>query len=212
MSTLFHEALERSAETMRRMAELAVTVCGAGALGGNLAETLARSGFRRLRVIDRDRVEERNLSTQPWERGDVGARKARTLANGLYRALAVEIEALSQELTVANGVELLTGSGVVVDTLDNSAGRGAVQEACRALAIPCLHVGLAAGYAEVLWDEAYRLPSAAQDDVCDYPLARNLVLLAVAVAAEVLIGFAAAGEHRSYTLTLADLAIRPFAG
>ncbi len=48
---------------MQRLRQVLVTVCGAGALGANLAENLARQGFTRIRVIDRDRVEERNLST-----------------------------------------------------------------------------------------------------------------------------------------------------
>jgi molybdopterin-synthase adenylyltransferase len=63
-----------------------VTVCGAGALGANITESLARSGFCKLTVVDRDRIEERNLSTQPYYRSDVGAFKAKILANNLYRA------------------------------------------------------------------------------------------------------------------------------
>jgi tRNA A37 threonylcarbamoyladenosine dehydratase len=59
-------------------------VCGAGALGANIAESLARSGFCQLRVIDR--IQDRNLSTQPYYRSDIGAFKAKILANNLYRA------------------------------------------------------------------------------------------------------------------------------
>src|SRR5919107_624332 len=87
MSIFYHEQLQRSAEVMRRLRAQPVTVCGAGALGANVAESLARTGFARLRVIDRDRVEERNLSTQPYYRSDVGALKAKLLAHTIYRAL-----------------------------------------------------------------------------------------------------------------------------
>ncbi len=77
--------------------------------------------------------------------------------------------------------------------------------------MPCLHAGLAAGdYAEVIWDEVYRVPSAAQDDVCDYPLARNLVTLTVAVACETIVGFVATGARQSYTNTLRDFAVRTY--
>src|SRR5947209_2622287 len=89
----FHERLYRSPEMMARLSEFAVTVCGAGALGANIMESLARSGFGRLAVIDRDRVEERNLSTQPYHRSDVGAAKAKMLANSLYRAVGAAVEA-----------------------------------------------------------------------------------------------------------------------
>jgi molybdopterin-synthase adenylyltransferase len=114
-----------------------------------------------------------------------------------------------KELTERNGRALLKGAGVVIDTFDNWASRRLVQEACRALALPCLHVGLFADYAEVVWDEASRVPADTTGDVCDYPLARNLVLLAVAVASEVLLRFVLNGERGNWSLTLRDFTVRP---
>ncbi len=210
MSVFFHEQLYRSSEVMARMRALPVTVCGAGALGENVVESLARQGFAGLRVIDRDRVEERNLSTQPYVRADVGAQKARMLANMIYRALGVEVDARTDEMTTANAGKLLKGSALVVDAFDNSVARQAVRDACVEAHVPCVHAGLAGDYAEVIWNEVYRVPSAAQDDVCDYPLARNLVLLTVAVACEVIATFVATGARESFTLTLRDLAVRPY--
>ncbi len=203
-----HEQLHRSAPLMAAIRDFPVTVCGAGALGANLAESLARQGFGRLRVIDRDRVEERNLSTQPYHRSEVGGLKAQMLANGLYRAVGAKVEGRSEELRPANADRLLADSGLVADTFDNSVARQAVKAACERLDLPCLHAGLAGDYAEVTWNERYRVPSAANDDVCDYPLARNLVMLAVAVAAEAVVTFVATGERRSFTVTLRDLAVR----
>ena len=210
MSTFFHETLHRGDELMKRVAALRVTVCGAGAIGANVAEGLARSGFGALRVIDRDRVEARNLSTQPYQRSDVGAMKAQVLANALYRAVGAAVEARTEELAAANAGKLLGGAEVVVDAFDNSASRRAVAEYCAGAGTPCLHAGLAAGFAEVIWNEAYRVPSDANDDVCDYPLALNLVMLAAAVACESVVSFSATGERRSFTVTLADLTVSPF--
>jgi molybdopterin/thiamine biosynthesis adenylyltransferase len=206
----YHEKLHRTEAVMARLRELPVTICGAGALGANIAENLTRQGFVRLTVIDRDRVEERNLSTQPYYRTDIGAQKAKILAASLYRALGVAVAAQATELTAVNAAKLLAGSGLVIDTFDNSVGRQAVQDACRAVGLPCLHAGMAESYAEVIWDEDYRVPSPTNDDVCDYPLARNLVLLTTAVVGEVAVLFAATGERKSFTLTLADLAVRPY--
>jgi molybdopterin/thiamine biosynthesis adenylyltransferase len=208
MSIFYHEQLYRSGEVMLRVREQFVTVCGAGALGANIAEGLARSGFASLRIVDRDRVEERNLSTQPFYRADVGAQKARILANALYRALRVRLDARAEELTGKNARKLL--AGLVVDAFDNSASREAVRAACEEANLPCLHVGLAGGYAEVIWNESYRVPSAAQDDICDYPLARNLVMLTTAVACEVINRYVAEGVRESFTITLHDFAVRPF--
>lgn len=205
-----HEALHRSAEVMTKLREAPVTVCGAGAIGANLAETLARCGAGRLTVIDRDRVEERNLSTQPWYRTDVGNPKARILANTLFRALGTAVGAQAVELTGANVGKLLKGASLVVDAFDNSGSRQVVTDYCQRAGVPCLHVGLADGYAEVMWNEVYRVPSDAHDDVCDYPLARSLVLLAVAVATDCAVRFLATGERLSYTVTLADLSIHRY--
>jgi molybdopterin/thiamine biosynthesis adenylyltransferase len=209
VSYFLHESLFRGQPLLARLASFPVTICGAGALGANLAETLARMGFGSLRVIDRDRIEERNLSTQPWHRGDVGGKKATMLAHMLYRAIKVEVEACPLELTSSNARRLLKGSGLIVDAFDNSVSRRLVGEARGAT--PCLHVGLAADYAEVVWDENYTVPSGARDDVCDYPLARTLVLLAVATAAEIVVDFVATGQRHGATVTLRDLSVRRLA-
>ena len=210
MNSVYHEQLYRTPEVMARLCEFPVAVCGAGALGANIAESLARMGFRRLRVVDRDRVEQRNLSTQPYYLADAGAFKARMMANALYRAVGVEVDAQSVELTAANAGKLLAGSALVVDVFDNSASRRVLKEYAEGARVDCLHAGLAGDYAEVIWNEVYRVPSAAQDDICDYPLARNLVTLAVAVACEAIIEFVATGARQSHTITLRDFAVRPY--
>ena len=209
-SIFFHEQLHRTPALMTKLREFPVTVCGAGALGANITESLARSGFTKLRVIDRDRIEERNLSTQPYYRSDIGAYKTKILTNSLYRALGITVDGHSKELTTRNAQRLLTDSAIVIDTFDNSTSRQTVKDYCINSQTPCLHVGLASDYAEIIWNPIYRVPSAANDDICDYPLARNLVTLAVATACEVAINFVATGKQQSFTITLADLAIRPF--
>jgi molybdopterin/thiamine biosynthesis adenylyltransferase len=208
-SKFHHEQLYRGPDSLARLAAARLTLCGAGALGSHLADNLVRQGAGKLKVIDRDRVEEHNVSTQLYGESDVGAWKVDVLKNRLFRAAGVEIEAVNKELTGRNARSLLKESGLVVDTFDNSASRRLVQEQCRALALPCLHVGLFADYAEVVWDEVYRVPGDVAGDVCDYPLARNLVLLAVAVASETLVRFLLDGTRQNWSATLGDFAIRP---
>ena len=195
---------------MEMLRECSVTVCGVGALGANLTENLARSGLGKLRVVDRDRIEERNLSTQPYYKTDVGAYKAKILTNSLYRALGVTIDGRNKELTAANVSQLLQGSDLVIDTFDNSISRGLVKDYCIENQLPCLHVGLASDYAEIVWNEAYRVPSPVNDDVCDYPLTRNLVMLTMAIASEVIITFIATGQKQSFTVTLNDFAVSSY--
>src|SRR5262252_1840239 len=156
-SPFFHE--ERHA-SLAPFADKQITICGAGTLGGNLAETLARMGFTRLKLIDKDKVEMRNLSTQPYSRAEVGGPKARVLAHMLYRAVQAKIEPAVIELTSANSEGLLQGSALVVDAFDNRAARAAVSETARALRLPCLHIGFSADglYGSGLWESHYEVP------------------------------------------------------
>ena len=210
MSIFHHEELYRSNSILQKLRRFNVTICGAGALGGNIVESLARSGFGQLKVIDFDRIEERNLSTQPYQKADIGAFKAKMIANNLYRAVGARVEAVIKRLEENNAHKLLRGSDLVIDVFDNSVSRRVVKEYCENKNLPCLHVGLAGDYAEVIWNDLYRVPSPNNDDVCDYPLARNLVTLATSVACEVVIAFASKGLQESYTITLGDFAVKPF--
>ncbi|MBC1239026.1 ThiF family adenylyltransferase [Nostoc sp. 2RC] len=208
MTIFFHEQLYRSNAVMAKLKNYPVTICGAGALGANIAENLTRCGFDKLTVIDRDRIEERNLSTQPYYRSDVGAFKAKILANNLYRAIGTKVDAKTKELTPANVNQLLQDSQLIIDVFDNSVARQILKDYADKFSIPCLHAGLAADYAEVIWNEFYRVPSEVNDDVCDYPLARNLVILTVAVVCETIISFIATAEQRNFTITLKDLSVQ----
>ena len=208
MSIFFHEQLYRTDAVMAKLKNYPLTICGTGALGGNLTENLARAGFGKLKVIDRDRIEERNLSTQPYYRSDVGAFKAKILANNLYRAIGTKVEAETKELTAANAAQLLKDSQLIVDVFDNSTSRQAVKDYADQTRISCIHAGLSADYAEVIWNDVYRVPTEVNDDVCDYPLARNLVMLTVAVACEAIVSFIATDEQRNFTITLKDLTVQ----
>ena len=159
-------------------------------------------------MIDRDRIEERNLSTQPYYRSDVGAFKAKILANNLYRAIGTKVGSETKALTAANAAQLLKESGLIVGVFDNSLSRQAVKDYADCTGTPCLHAGLSGDYAEVIWNDVYRVPSAVNDDVCDYPLVRNLVMLTVAVACEAIVSFVATGEQRHFTITLKDLSVQ----
>jgi hypothetical protein len=207
---LHHEILYRGDEALARLAETRLVVCGAGAVGSNLVDNLVRQGFRRLTVIDFDRVEANNVGTQTYAESDTGAYKVAVLEAEVYRAVGVEIDAVRQRLTERNVAKLLRGADLVIDGFDNHDARALVTEHCESSGISCLHVGLSADYAEVVWNEGYRVP---QDvdlegaDVCDYAMARNLIQFAVTLASEAIVRFVLEGERQSYSFTLGDLQI-----
>ncbi len=203
-SKFLHEEIYRGAESVANLAKPLITICGAGALGSHIADNLARQGFRQIRVIDRDRVEEHNVSTQLYGAADVGAWKVEVMRNRLFRTAEIEIDAVNKELSNRTARSLLKGSDVVIDTFDNSDSRRLVQEQCRNQKTECLHIGLYADYCEAIWDENYRVPNDVEGDVCEYPLARNLVLFAVALGSELLVRNVLNGTKQNYSGTLTD--------
>lgn len=209
MNPLFlHEQLYRGAEAFAKLGALAVTICGAGALGSLLADNLARQGVKQLTVIDDDRSEQHNVGTQLYTQSDIGAYKVEVLRAHIFRATGVEINAVRQRLDGRNAKKLLRGANVVIDTFDNSASRRVVTEFCAANALACLHIGMFEDYGEARWNETYRVPAdVVAPNVCDYPLARNLTLLLVSGGSEALLRFALEGRQEDFSVTLRDLKI-----
>ena len=203
-----HEALYRGQEAIAKLGQAQITICGAGALGSHLIDTLARQGVRRLTVIDMDRVEEHNIGTQIYDEGDIGAFKAEVMQARCFRATGIELEAVAKQLTDRNVAKVLRGASLVIDTFDNSASRRLVTEHCRAQNQACLHLGMNADYGEIKWNEIYRVPGdVLEGNACDYPLARNLILFVVAMGSECALRFLLDGQKESYSFTLRDLSV-----
>jgi molybdopterin/thiamine biosynthesis adenylyltransferase len=187
-----------------------ITLCGAGTLGGALAEHLLREGWAALRIIDHDRVESANLRNQVYMKHQVGQPKVRALEEIAMRIGSGTVEGIDKRLADNNATRLLAGSDLVADVFDNHASRRAVQEAARRLRVPCLHAGLhPSGYAEVVWDERYTVPPDGRDDACARRSARTLSLLVAAACARSIETFRDRGRRDAWSITLADLRIQP---
>ncbi len=204
----YHEGLYRGNDALNKLQQVKLTVCGAGAVGSNLVNNLVRQGMQHITVIDFDRVETHNVGTQTYAESDAGMFKVEAIQSEVFRVVGVEITAVRHKLTEKNVVKLLKGTDLVADGFDNHVSRALVTEHCRTAGIPCLHVGLSADYAEVVWNENYIVPSdVVEPDVCDYPMARNLIQFAVALASETLARFVLTGRKQDYSFTLEDLQV-----
>lgn len=211
MRTLEHEISFRGEELIKKMGSYPIVVCGAGAIGSNLIDNMVRQGFSKITVIDDDRVEDHNRQTQVYSKRDVGTLKVQALRGIIFNNMAVQIETQKLRLTDKTVSALLPKGSLVVDGFDNAQSRGIVTDYCKRNKIDCLHVGLFQNYAEAIWNEQYRLDGDSKgSDVCEYPLARNVILLAVSVATEVIIRFIATGKKEQYTITLGDFKIFGF--
>ena len=120
-------------------------VCGCGALGSVLTNTLARSGVGKLRIVDRDFVETSNLQRQVlFDEDDVAAQlpKAVAAANKLRRINStIEIEPIVADVDHANILSLLDGVDVLVDGTDNFETRFLLNDAAVKLGVPWVYGG-----------------------------------------------------------------------
>jgi hypothetical protein len=205
-----HELAFRGSWLVAKLNVQRITVCGVGAVGSNLVDSLTRIGATCITVVDKDRVESSNLGTQCYSQADIGALKADAMKRLVFRNVCANIESVAKEMTEANAAKFLRHADLVVDAFDNVASRQLVQNVCRKMTTPCLHIGLSDdGFAEVVWDTHYKIPKVHGEAPCDYPLARSLVMLAVTVAVEEILSFCGdGGLRRGRTVTLRDMAIR----
>ncbi len=203
-----HETIYRGKQAMEKLGRVQVALCGAGALGSLVADNLVRQGVRLLTVIDFDRVEMHNVGTQLFGQGDIGGFKVDVLRAHCFRVAGVEITTFAKRLDERSVRKFLRDTELVLDTFDNASSRQIVTDHCLQEGIPCLHLGMNADYGEVHWDDVYRVPAdVVEGDVCDYPLARNLILLLVAAGCEAVLRFALERRKENFSITLKDMKI-----
>lgn len=100
-------------------------VIGAGALGNEILKNAALLGFRKLIVVDLDRIEESNLSrTVLYRYSDIGQPKSQVAARA-YLSLAADAEVHSINANIVNdcGLGLFEWSDLIIAGLDNREAR-----------------------------------------------------------------------------------------
>jgi adenylyltransferase/sulfurtransferase len=135
-------------EGQRALAAATAVIVGCGALGTVQAALLARAGVGRLRLIDRDYVEESNLQRQilyTEEDARAGLPKAEAARRHLLQANGgIQIEALVADLNPADSDELLVGAQVILDGTDNFETRMLINDFAVREGIPWIY-GAAVG-------------------------------------------------------------------
>lgn len=107
-----------------------VGIAGTGGIGSNVAVYLVRSGVRRMKLVDFDRLEQSNLNRQFYFHDQIGGAKAELLAQNLRRiAPDVRLDTLVMRLDAGNIAEVFSGCDVVVEGLDGRAEKKMLLEA-----------------------------------------------------------------------------------
>lgn len=118
----------------RRLIQSRALIIGCGALGSAHAESLARAGVGKLRIVDRDFVEASNLQRQTMftERdADERIPKAVAAANHIREInLDIEVEPVIADVNHSNIERLIDDCDVVLDGTDNFATRYLINDAC----------------------------------------------------------------------------------
>jgi adenylyltransferase/sulfurtransferase len=128
-----------------------VVIVGCGALGTAQANALARAGVGRLRIIDRDYVEESNLQRQMlFDEADAvqSLPKAVAAEQKLRRINSdVAVEGVIADAESRNIEKLVEGFGVILDGTDNYATRYLLNDVALKLGIPWIYGAVVASYA-----------------------------------------------------------------
>jgi adenylyltransferase/sulfurtransferase len=127
-----------------RLKKAKVLVAGIGGLGSLSSYYLAAAGIGRLRIVDKDRVDDSNLNRQiihwtedigAWK-SDSGSRKLRSLNPNCF------VEAVQAEITEQNCSELIGDCSVVVDAMDSMKARRILNAASVRKGIPYIYGGV----------------------------------------------------------------------
>lgn len=127
----------------KALGKSAAVVIGCGALGTHALSFLVRAGAGKVKVVDRDIVEESNLQRQAlFCESDIGRAKAKVAEERLRRTNStIDITGEVADITFANVQSIVRGATVVIDATDNMDTRFVVNDACVKLGIPWIYAG-----------------------------------------------------------------------
>ncbi len=141
-------------ESQKRLLASKVLLCGCGALGSVLAETLTRAGVGFLRVVDRDFVELSNLQRQVlFDEKDVAQRvpKAVAAANKLAKINSdVTIEPHVADIDYTNILQMAEGVDLILDGTDNFEIRFLINDASLETGIPWIYGGCIGSHGQTM--------------------------------------------------------------
>jgi molybdopterin-synthase adenylyltransferase len=179
---------------------LKVTLCGIGTIGSQVGLNLLLSRPELdLRIVDRDRVERRNLATQIYEEAHIGLPKVDAFFGVVYNIIEILPKLLSGEHGDVRGMSRDVSADLVIDALDNYESRDAVTKASVSRNI--VHLGFSPErVASILWDETFsvaKTESMLDDDVCELPALRYWLQGVTGIMTANILGFLESGKKQS---------------
>jgi hypothetical protein len=137
-----------------------IAIVGVGALGSHLVQFI-RNEKVDIRIIDFDRVEQKNVMSQFHGKPGVGKGNVEALKQTMDFLFKRSLQIVSHKLVDNNIAALMKDATLVIDCLDNGASRKLVQDYVRKHGLPCLHGALAPGgeFGRSIWDDQFVIDS-----------------------------------------------------
>jgi adenylyltransferase/sulfurtransferase len=127
-----------------------VVVAGCGALGSVIANSLARAGVGKIRIIDRDFIEEDNLQRQIlFDEEDIHNKLPKAIAASKKLAKInsnIQIDPIVDDINPQNIESLIDGANLVLDGTDNFETRFLINDACIKNKVPWIYGGVTGTY------------------------------------------------------------------
>jgi len=141
-----------------------IVIVGVGALGSHVL-LFTRNWDAKIKIIDFDRVEQKNTQAQMHTVMSLRRNKAQAMQQAMQGMFGLKIEAVPHKLTDDNAEQLLQGADLILDCTDNIAARRLIMRISDFWKIPTLHGSLSAAgdFSRVMWSEHFE-PDAESGD------------------------------------------------
>jgi sulfur carrier protein ThiS adenylyltransferase len=146
---LFREGLRGyfGEDRLAKLESARVAIIGAGGLGSNCAVHLVRSGVRKLKLCDFDRIEWSNLNRQHYFQDQVGELKVQALAANLRRINPdLELSLCQDKLDATSLNAFIEGADLVVEAVDQAETKALIVEAALKRHLPVVSASGLGGY------------------------------------------------------------------
>jgi len=144
-----------------------ITIIGLGALGSHAA--LALRNAAQLKLVDFDKVEQKNTLAQFHTRMGLRRNKAQALAQSMQGLWGIKVETAPHKITNDNVDIILRDSDIVLDCTDNVEARTCIKAFCMRAGIPLLHSAMSEDgtFAQVVWTEEFEPEKGGGGETCE---------------------------------------------
>ena len=128
-------------DEQERFKDAVIAVIGCGGIGGETIEMLARAGVGKLILADMDSFDLSNLNRQTLaDLSNIGEAKSEAAAKKVKSISShTDVEVYNEKVTQKNIDEIIEGSDIVIDAMDNVLTRVIISRAAKKMKIPFIH-------------------------------------------------------------------------